>query len=248
MPSHFRIAAWNLNNRVGKVPFRSQAADAAIALGADLIVFTEYYPGTTDVHERFVRRLSDAGWGSSLCSGTTGDGANQVLMVSRLDLQRGRLSAPEFDGHLASNVLLATASPSGLTILGVRIPWYTGKTLPLRAAAWSWLANQAAILIQGPAVILGDLNVSTNSRTSTTAGHFSAMLSSGWTRAAPADGASFHGKADRRSEIDHILLSPACNATSPRYVATHLHHVLAGGPSALSDHAALVADVSVGEP
>jgi len=248
MPSHFRIATWNLNNRVGKVPFRSQAADAAIALGADLIVFTEYYPGTTDVHERFVRRLSDAGWGSSLCSGTTGDGANQVLMVSRIDLQRGRLSAPEFDRHLASNVLLATASPSGLTILGVRIPWYTGKTLPLRAAAWSWLADQASKLIHGPAIILGDLNVSTNSRASTTAGLFSAMLSSGWTRAAPAEGASFYGKGDRRSEIDHILLSPACTATSPRYVATHLHHVLAGGPSALSDHAALVADVSVGEP
>ena len=39
-----KIAAWNLNNRVGKVPFRLEAATAAIAVGADIFVFNEYYP------------------------------------------------------------------------------------------------------------------------------------------------------------------------------------------------------------
>ena len=38
------IATWNLNNRVGKVRFRPEAASAAIALGADVLVFNEYYP------------------------------------------------------------------------------------------------------------------------------------------------------------------------------------------------------------
>ena len=39
-----KIAAWNLNNRVGKVPFRLEAAAVAIAVGADIFVFNEYYP------------------------------------------------------------------------------------------------------------------------------------------------------------------------------------------------------------
>jgi hypothetical protein len=53
------IATWNLNNRVGKVRFRPEAASAAIALGADVLVFNEYYP---QEHEpTFVRTLHDAG-------------------------------------------------------------------------------------------------------------------------------------------------------------------------------------------
>jgi len=36
-----RLATWNLNNRVGKVPFRPEAAQAAIALDVDLMVLTE---------------------------------------------------------------------------------------------------------------------------------------------------------------------------------------------------------------
>ena len=39
-----KIAAWNLNNRVGKVPFRLDAAVAAIAVDADIFVFNEYHP------------------------------------------------------------------------------------------------------------------------------------------------------------------------------------------------------------
>ena len=36
-----KIAAWNLINRVGKVPFRLEAAAAAIAINADIYVFNE---------------------------------------------------------------------------------------------------------------------------------------------------------------------------------------------------------------
>jgi hypothetical protein len=37
-----KIAAWNLNNRVGKVPFRLEAAALAITVDADIYVFNEY--------------------------------------------------------------------------------------------------------------------------------------------------------------------------------------------------------------
>jgi hypothetical protein len=37
-----KIAAWNLNNRIGKVPVRLEVAAAAIAVDADIYVFNEY--------------------------------------------------------------------------------------------------------------------------------------------------------------------------------------------------------------
>jgi len=61
VPVSMPIATWNLNNRVGKVPFQQRAADAAVALDADVIAFTEYYPGTFDNHDRFMGCLRDAG-------------------------------------------------------------------------------------------------------------------------------------------------------------------------------------------
>lgn len=38
------LCTWNLNNRVGKVPFRLEAAKAAASLKADVLVLTEFYP------------------------------------------------------------------------------------------------------------------------------------------------------------------------------------------------------------
>ncbi len=38
------LAAWNLNNRVGKVSFKQEAARAVGALRADVVVLTEYFP------------------------------------------------------------------------------------------------------------------------------------------------------------------------------------------------------------
>ena len=55
-----KIAAWNLNNRVGKVPFRVEAAAAAIAVDADIFVFNEYYPQSRG--KAFQAELESAGW------------------------------------------------------------------------------------------------------------------------------------------------------------------------------------------
>lgn len=53
-----RFATWNLNNRVGKVRFRTEAADAALALDADGVVFTESFPN--DQHKVSAERLRRA--------------------------------------------------------------------------------------------------------------------------------------------------------------------------------------------
>lgn len=76
-----RIATWNLNNRVGKVRFRPEAAAASMALDVDLLVLTEFYP---QQHEsRFREALAQAGWEHQLMSRDTGAIANRVLLASR---------------------------------------------------------------------------------------------------------------------------------------------------------------------
>ena len=47
------------------------------------------------------------------------------------------------------------------------------------------------------------------------------------------------------SEIDHILGTSSCEFTNARYVTEIDGHRLAGSKDAISDHAALMADVAV---
>ena len=76
-----KIAAWNLNNRVGKVPFRLEAAAAAIAVGADIFVFNEYYPQSHG--QAFQAELESAGWVHQAISVQTDEKANRVLIASK---------------------------------------------------------------------------------------------------------------------------------------------------------------------
>src|SRR5438093_10280998 len=97
------LAAWNLNNRVGKVRFRPEAAQAAIAIGADLIVLTEFYPQR---HEQSFRsRLAEAGWHFQLMSAESSEIANRVLMVSRVPIFPSATKLPAFDQQFPSNLL-----------------------------------------------------------------------------------------------------------------------------------------------
>lgn len=50
--------------------FRPEAAAAACALDADVLVFTEYFP--QDHHQRFLDDLAAAGWTHTLLSTDTG--------------------------------------------------------------------------------------------------------------------------------------------------------------------------------
>jgi len=78
------IATWNLNNRVGKVRFRPEAASAAIAIGADVLVFNEYYP--QEYGTAFCRALHDERWSHQEESKDTAEKANRVLIASRFPL------------------------------------------------------------------------------------------------------------------------------------------------------------------
>ncbi len=237
------IATWNLNNRVGMVRFRPEAADAAIALDADVLVLTEFYP---QQHEAsFADALHRAGWAHQSISKDTGAKANRVLIASKHPLEPLDIRLPDFDLQFPSNVVGVRIPSAGVSIVGVRVPWYVKQDAGLVFAAWDWLESTAATLLDRPVVILGDLNVGLKSNRSRGGEHFRRILSSGWQRATPVGTASYFGAAEKRSEVDHILSNGLCGLHDARYVTELGEYVLAGQSDAISDHAALRAEISV---
>ncbi len=234
-----KIAAWNLNNRVGRVPFRSEAADAAIALDADIYVFNEYYPQSNEI--AFRRTLADAGWQYQALSPDTGEKANRVLIVSRTQLAPLPLKLPDFDRQFPANLLGVYIPDFGVSVLGLRLPWYESTSLVTRA--WDWVEEAAAGLLSEPSIIVGDLNAGLNSKASRGGDHFRRILNAGWQRAAPTSGYSYFGSGGKSSEIDHLLSTSLCHVAHPHYVTQHGQHCFAGAVGSISDHAVLVADV-----
>lgn len=237
------IATWNLNNRVGTVPFRPEAADAAIALQADVLVFNEYYPQGHSA--AFANSLKMAGWQHQEMSKDTGVKANRVLIASRLPLKQLDLKLPDFDQQFPANLLCVTVPANGISIIGVRVPWYAKETIGLACRSWDWIVSTAASLVDSPAIILGDLNAGLKSSKSRGGDHLRSILLSGWHRAIPQGPASFISDKGHTSEIDHILGTSACQFSEARYVTCVDQHILAGTRTAISDHAALIARVEV---
>jgi hypothetical protein len=238
-----RLATWNLNNRVGRVRFRPEAAHAALALGADLIVFTEYFP--QQHHERFGRTLAEGGLVHQLLSREPREVANRTLIASRLPLEPDPLALPDFDEQFSANIVAGLLPGSRLRVLGLRVPAYGADQRGLLKKSWEWIENTASDLLGEPAVILGDLNVHGSPVQKGGEAYFRRIRGSGWRRAAPSVGCSYYGASGVRSEIDHVLFSTPCTARGAEYVTSAAGFPLAGAPGALSDHAALVVDIDV---
>lgn len=238
-----RIATWNLNNRVGKVRFRPEAADAAVALNVDVLVFTEFFPQQHE--DRFRAILADAGWCEQFMSAQPNEIANRVLVASRLPIAPLPIDLPTFDQQFPANLAAVSLPSLGIAIVGVRVPAYSTQGAPLLLQAWEWLEMASAALKGSPAVLLGDLNVSTNSTASRGGDHLRRILASGWRRATPSGGATFFGHSGQTSEIDHILATDHCVLTDAKSIQSAGGFTLCGSSSAISDHAALVAQVEL---
>ena len=149
-----KIASWNLNNRVGKVPFRLDAAAAAIAVDADIFVFNEYYPQS---HKKaFQAELESAGWVHQALSVQTDEKANRILIASKIPIAPLPLKMPDFDQQFQSNLLGVKILDMNVSLLGLRMPWYKSKALV--TCAWDWVEEAADSLIAQPSIIIGDLN------------------------------------------------------------------------------------------
>ncbi len=231
------IATWNLNHRVGKVRFRPEAANAAVALGADVLVLTEFYP---QEHEsRFRDVLRSGGLSEQVMSEQPTEVANRILIASRLPLAPLTIEGPTFDQQFPANIAAVSLPSVGLSIVGVRVPAYAAKESAFLHQAWDWLESTAAMLRHGAAVLLGDLNVSVASTETRGGDHFRRILASGWQRAAPADGATYFGHGGRTSEIDHILATDRCVLSEAACIKSAGAFTYCGSQDAISDHAAL---------
>jgi endonuclease/exonuclease/phosphatase family metal-dependent hydrolase len=168
----------------------------------------------------------------------------RIARLSRRPLEQDSLAVPDFDSQFPANIVAARLPTLDLRILGLRVPWYERSSQLLRSS-WAWLEVTTAALRKGPAVILGDLNVSVSSGNGDDVVSFRRILESGWQRAVPPVGCSYFGHSRRRSEIDHIVATPYCRLKAAEYVTAVRGFTLAGTPDALSDHAALAADIEV---
>ena len=122
-----KIAAWNLINRVGKVPFRLEAAAAAIAINADIYVFNEYYPQSHG--KAFQAELESAGWVHQALSVQTDEKANRILIASKISIAPLLITMPDFDQQFQSNLLGVKILDMNVSLLGLRMPWYKSKAL-----------------------------------------------------------------------------------------------------------------------
>jgi endonuclease/exonuclease/phosphatase family metal-dependent hydrolase len=236
------VASWNLNHRVGKTRYRPEAIDAAMALNADAIFFNEYFP--RQHHEDVARRLTLGGWTHQLISSQTTDIANRVFVASRIRVEVDEsIPLADFDQQMSPNSLCVSFPETGLRVLAIRVPYYTGKDRPLTKVAWDWIERTAGALVGAPAIIVGDLNVEVNSPPRMGGTHFRRMLESGWSLATPTDEPSYFSSQGARSTLDHLLHSSAVMVSDASFVTAAGDWHLAGQKDALSDHAAVVAQI-----
>ena len=236
------IATWNLNNRVGKTRFRHDAVGAIAALQADIAVLSDYYP--RQHHQPFCTGLESAGYPNWLVSDNHGEVANRIIIASRFPIEQFPVQPPTFDRQFPSNILSVSVPSAGIRLLGIRVPAYRAFERERLYAAWDWFERTLGAYKDAPMVALGDLNADPTSAKARGGEYLRRILQNGWHRATPAGGVSFFGSGNRRSEIDHIG-NAGCSFTDVRYVISAGEFKLAGAPDAISDHAALLANVTI---
>lgn len=233
------ILCWNVNHGTGRTTYRPEAAAAAMATGADVLVLTEFYPQGEE--DRVRAELREAGWVHQALSWRAQVRANQILVASRRQLVVRDLPPSAVDEHLVTNTLRLQVAGI-LELLCVRMPTYTGEQ---RAAAWDWLVTVAEDVRQrAPGLLIGDLN--TGLRAKSRMPQFLSLCAT-WDRLQPTGLGSFFGNGDIVSEIDHALVAGPLDATA-WYLRQADDHVLAGTSAALSDHAAVYVQLDLHRP
>jgi endonuclease/exonuclease/phosphatase family metal-dependent hydrolase len=171
-----------------------------------------------------------------------------VFVASRLDVELAQLELPTFDHQLPANVLSVRFPGSGLRVLALRIPAYKAHQQDLTGRSWDWLGSVAKTLASEAAVIIGDLNVPALSTQGVGAETLRRIGALGWSMASSATAASYFSPRGRTSTLDYLLHGPTIAVHRALFVTEASGFMLAGSPDALSDHAALVADLEVQTP
>jgi endonuclease/exonuclease/phosphatase family metal-dependent hydrolase len=236
-----RILTWNILHGGGRE--RSPwILMEILALRPDVIVVTE-------ARRRFAAQLAgafaDAGLVHTLGPDAP-DGVNAIMLLSREPLEA---QAPEScPDCMRPRWLEARLPGAGIRIAGVHLP--EAERARAHAESWNFLLRSARARRSEPAVLAGDLNTWRNGpesrpRNGSTATNLGRLASLGFVDAwlvsggAPAESTwkAWNGEAFR---LDYVLVS------EPLAGAVGGARVIPPRPGAkLSDHAALVVDISL---
>jgi endonuclease/exonuclease/phosphatase family metal-dependent hydrolase len=237
--THMRLVAWNLGHQTRERPIRAGFNSAVLHLAPDVLILNEYVHG--DSREPLLRALAEVGLAHVMLSARKGEN-NQILMASKYSLQAGDLHSPTVSDADSSNFLHVRIESKSLEVVGVRVPAYPRREQ--NAAYWASLCKTAGSVIHRPIVYIGDLNADPAKKRSVGGRHMVELARQGW-QIPSSDGPwSYISRTGSTSRIDHALVSPGLRITQIRYVVELPRILLAGPkPDAISDHAALVADV-----
>ena len=231
-----RIVAWNVNHRTRVKPIPSTLWLAVGSLGPDVVVLTEYVAGPS--HQDLLDGLRAFGLAHSVVSRRVNH-HNRVLMASRHEIEPVRWRVPAITPATPSNVLRVRSG--GFELVGLRAPMF--QRAGDRDKFWSWWRRRATVLSERPAVVIGDLNTAPNRQRCSGAACLRELSASGWSIPEPEGPWSYRSHQGKGSKLDYVLASPRVEVSSARYVTQSGSFEFAGSASALSDHAALVADV-----
>jgi len=233
-----RIAAWNLNHRAREKPISPKVAKAVQEIAPDVLVLNEYVDGQS--RQQLRADLEALGLVNQLVSERI-SGQNQVLIASRLPFEPGALRGPATqDGAGAANFLHVRLPSVNLDLIGIRVPWYTGKPLTFY---WDLLMPLIEATRSKRAVWIGDLNADPERPINVGGRRLAALRSAGWQIPA-ADG---QWSFPTGSRIDHALVASSLRVGSARYITTLNGQSMIGlqQPETASDHAALLLEVGV---
>jgi endonuclease/exonuclease/phosphatase family metal-dependent hydrolase len=209
-----------------------------MALQADILVFTEFYP--KGFERQFRTALENGGWAHQRMSMATSERANRIFVASKLPLTALDIELPTFDQQFPANLLAVQVPGFGLSLLSLRMPIYSEAAL--RSQPWSWLGSALGTLRSSPCIVAGDLNIEANARKP--AGRcLRRILATGWHRATP-NAPTYFGR-NGSSEIDHILATDRCALSESVCINQAGGYALAGSATALSDHAALLCRIEI---
>ncbi|KKG14874.1 hypothetical protein EO98_03805 [Methanosarcina sp. 2.H.T.1A.6] len=237
-----KLLTWNINHRTFNKIIPYHMAKAIASLTPDVIVLTEYVPGSS--HQRFIEQLDSYGFTHHVISKRALK-ENQVFIVANTTLESGNILAPtNIEKSVPSNALHVRLPQKDLDILGLRVPI---NKLKIKRKNWDWIMTIAAEHRDRPFVIIGDFNTDPEYQPSKCGDRISQLVDEGWQHAMPKSGASYWDiKTGNGKRLDHAFISRHFDVLGAKYITSSGSYVFAGNKSeAMSDHAVLLIEINI---
>lgn len=273
-----RVMSWNTNWNISLATLADQT-DAVAQLAPDVAFFSEWSPlpaRTTTSGRRLnsnghlrAPSLREIGLShqshdhASTYASRSGHWASLywgVLAASREPIRKVAIDNPTF---APGTWLEIVHEPTGLVLVGVRVPAWEGRHAHLRRELWEWMIEQFDRLADQPALVLGDFNTEMDYRTERTKlRHGGDLLRTltrerGWSDAFDVTRTrkvhTIVRNNGRSARLDYAFASPMLKAgvaaaSAPTRIGPH---ILAGAPRdaagekvrRLSDHTPVVVDL-----